>query len=95
MWQNCGYKEDWLKAALAPWEWISGGYFSMIIVSIFVMFSYIKYQKVIYPLMVGAMFLPISYFLFPSTFLVWAFIMAFVGVGLIIAFIVLKQTKEY
>lgn len=95
VWRDCGLGDDWLTAVLLPYEWITGGNFSMIIVSVFIMMSYIKYQKMIYPLMIGAFFLPISYFVFPETFLMWGFIMGFVGVGLMIAYIVLKQTKEY
>lgn len=95
VWRDCGISDDWLTAVLLPFEWVTGGHFSMIIVSVFVMMSYIKYHKMIYPLLIGAFFLPISYFVFPDTFVMWALIMAFVGVGLMIAFIILKQTKEY
>lgn len=95
VWRDCGFDEDWLTAILLPWEWISGGNFSMILVSVLIMFSYIKYHKMIYPVLIGAFFLPISYFLFPTQFITWAVIMAFVGVGLTLAYIYLKQTKEY
>lgn len=95
VWRDCGLGEDYLTAVLLPFEWVTGGHFSMIIVSVFIMMSYIKYHKMIYPLMIGAFFLPISYFVFPESFLMWAFIMAFVGAFLVLAFIILKQTKEY
>lgn len=95
VWRDCGYGEDYLTGILLPWEWITGGNFSMVLVSIFIMFSYIKYHKMIYPFLVGAMFLPVSYFLFPKSFIIWAIIMAFVGAGFVAAFIILKQTKEY
>lgn len=95
VWRDCGVDDDYLVAALLPFEWITGGHFSMIVVSVFVMFTYIKYHKVIYPLITGAMFLPISYFLFPETFIIWAIIMGFVGVGMVAAYVILKATKEY
>ena len=95
VWENCNFDEDWLAAILLPWEWISGGNFSMILVSVLIMFTYIKYHKVVYPMLVGTMFIPISYFLFPDQFIIWAVIMTFVAAGLLVAFIYLKQTKEY
>ena len=95
VWRDCGIGTDWLTAVLLPYEWVTGGNFSMIIVSVFVVMTYLKYHKMIYPLTIGAFFLPISYFVFPDVFLMWGLIMAFVGLGLMIAFIILKQTKEY
>ncbi len=95
MWQNCGYDEDYIDAALSPWEWITGGNFSLIIVSIFVLFSYIKYHKIVYPIMIGVMFLPISFFVFPDTFLSFSILMTFIGIGILIWYIFIRQTKEY
>ena len=95
MWQNCGYDVDFLDAALSPWEWITGGYFSLIFVGIFVMFTYIKYHKIVYPIIIGVMFLPFSFFLFPDTFLSFAFLMTFIGIGILIWYIYIRQTKEY
>ena len=95
MWKNCGMDTDYLSFMLLPWEWITGGNFSLVIVSLFTMFSYIKYHKVVYPILIGFLFLPISYFIFPEVFLSLAFIIAYIAIGLVIAFIYLKQTKEY
>lgn len=95
MWHNCGMDVDYLQFMLLPWEWISGGNFSLIIVSLFVMFSYIKYHKVVYPILIGTLFLPISYFIFPDVFLSTAFVLAYLAMGLVLVFIILKQTKEY
>lgn len=96
LWQNC-YQQagnDYISFALIGWQWVTGGNFSMILVSIFVLVSYIKYQKVVYPILVGTLFLPISWFVFPTQFLSWAFIMAGLGVSLIIGFILISQTNE-
>ena len=95
LWENCGLDEDYIAFALLPWEWITGGYFSMIIVSLFVLISYIKYHKAIYPIIVGAMYLPIALYLFPETFLSFALLMAGVMFGILIWYIYIKQTKEY
>ena len=94
-WQNCGADDDYMKWALGPWEWVSGGMFSMIIVAVLVVMTYIKYQTVIYPITIGIIMLPTSYFLFPDVFLSYSIIMAFVGVGALIWYIIVRQTKEY
>ena len=95
MWDNCGYNDDFVAAALLPWEWITGGNFSMVLVSIFVLFSYIKYHKVVYPLLIGIIFLPVSFVLFPDEFITFAFLMTGVTIGILIWYIYIKQTKEY
>ena len=95
MWENCGLDEDYLEFSLLPWEWITGGNFSMILVSVFVLISYIKYHKAIYPIIVGIMYLPIAFFVFPDTFLSFAFVMLGVTFGILIWYIYIKQTKEY
>jgi len=95
MWDNCGFDEDYIQAALLPWEWVTGGLFSMMIVAILVLFTYVKYHTVIYPITIGIVFLPLSFFLFPDVFLSFSVIMAFVGVGALIYYALIKQTKEY
>ena len=95
MWRNCGIEDDWLAFAILPWEWITGGYFSMILVAIIIMFSYIKYHKASYPLLIGTVYLPISYTLFPEQFMSWAIIMAGFYFGVLITYVFIKQTKEY
>ena len=94
MWKNCGFDKDYLQAALAPWMWVTGGYFPMILASVFVLIPYIKYQKAIYPIMVGTLFLPISYFVFPQVFLSWAIIMVGMVVGVLIWYAFISQTNE-
>jgi len=67
----------------------------MFLVSIFIGITYIKYHKIVYPIIIGVLFLPISYFVFPEQFLSFAIIMTIVGVGLLIGYIYIRQTKEY
>jgi len=93
--QNCGFGDDYLTAALLPWEWITGGYFSLILVSLFIMISYIKYHKAVYPLLIGITFLPVAFFIFPDVFLTFAFIMMIVTTTILAWYIYIKQTKEY
>jgi len=94
MWKNCGADEDYLDFALAPFEYITGGYFSMILVTIFIIMSYIKYHTVLYPMLIGLLFLPVSYTFFPDTFLVYGLTLFTVGAIGSIAYLILRQTKE-
>ena len=95
IWQNCGVGKDWLQAFLLPWNWVTGGYFSMIVVAVLILTTYIKYQKAIYPMIIGIVFLPISYFVFPNLFLIWAIVVGVgAGLGLLIAWIFTSQTNE-
>src|SRR5437867_11712507 len=75
MWRQYGFDKDYIKASLGPWQWITDGWFSMILVSVLVGMTYLKYHKAIYALLIGSVFLPISYGLFPEVFLSWAIIM--------------------
>ena len=93
--ENCGAKVDFLQFSILPWEWITGGYFSVIIVTILILFTWIKYQKIAYPMMVGVMFLPVSYFLFPDIFLSFSFVMFGLGCCILVWYAFIKQSKEY
>ncbi len=95
IWKNCGMGEDYLESALLGWEWVTGGFFSLILVSLFIMISYIKYHKAVYPLLIGLIFLPFSFFLFPDVFLTFGFIMMIVTTTILVWYIYIKQTKEY
>ena len=79
MWQNCGADEDFIKFALLPFEWITGGYFSMILISVLILAVYIKYQKAIYPVAIGVVFIPIAFQFFPGQF--WGFIVILIVMG--------------
>ena len=94
MWKNCGANEDYLDFALMPFEYITGGYFSMILVTIFVIMSYVKYHNVLYPMLIGLLFLPISYTFFPDVFLVYAISLFAVGGGSALVYVVLWRTRN-
>lgn len=92
--QACGMQKDFLQASLVGWQWITGGNFSMILAAILCAFTYIKYQKIIYPMIIGVMMLPISYFVFPQTFINYAFIMMGVGIGVLVWYVFISQSNE-
>lgn len=95
MWRNCGIEDDFLTFLTLPWEWITGGYFSMALTSVLVLATWLHYKKLIYPVLIGLFFLPISYSLFPSVFLMWSIILAFFGIFFLIYYAFIKQTREY
>src|SRR2546425_6565863 len=90
MLQNCGFGRDYIQAALLPWEWVTGGWFSFVIVSIFILMVYIKYHKTIYAILIGVIFLPVSFFIFPSQFMIFAILFAFIAIGITIWYIFVK-----
>ena len=81
MWKNCNFQGDPLGATLLGFEWVTGGLFSMIVVALIVVMVYIKYHTVIYPIAIGIIMLPTSFFLFPDAFISYTFVMAAVGIA--------------
>jgi hypothetical protein len=94
MWNNCGANKDYIQFALLPFMWITGGWFSMILASVLILAVWIKYQKPIYPILIGIAFLPISYTLFPAQFLNFAIILALLGLGLYLMNLFVSMTTE-
>lgn len=94
LWKNCNANEDYLDFALAPFEYITGGYFSMIIVTVFVIMSYVKYHTVVYPILIGIMFIPISYTFFPDVFINYALILVAVAFTGLIAKMIIWRTRN-
>lgn len=94
MWENCGADDDYLDFALMPFEYITGGYFSMIIVTIFIIMAYIKYHNVLYPILIGLLFIPISYTFFPETFLTYALTLVAVAFAGLLAKMIIWRTRN-
>jgi len=94
MWDDCGMEDDFIKATLMPFEWILGGYFSLVVVSILIIITYIKYQSAIYPLMIGIIMLPISYFAFPGMMIGYGIILGAVGITAVIKEIVFDRMRN-
>ena len=91
--QNCNPSGDYIQFVTLPFEYITGGYLPMIIVSLIIGVVYMQYKEAIYGIYIGVVFLPISYMYFPDVFLSWAVIMAFVGIGILIWYTVIRQTQ--
>ena len=66
----------------------------MIIVALIVVIVYIKYHTVIYPIAIGIVMLPTSYFIFPDVFISYAFVMGAVAVGGLIYLIYVRATSD-
>ena len=94
MWDNCGANEDYLDFALMPFEYITGGYFSMILVTIFIIMAYIKYHNVLYPILVGLLFIPISYTFFPEVFLTYAVTLVAIAFTGLLARMIIWRTRN-
>lgn len=93
MWRQCGADEDFLNFALLPFEWITGGFFSMILVSVIIIMIYLKYHQAIYCIVIGIIFLPISFQYFPEVFLGWAMLLAAMIVASVVIYVIKRQTE--
>ena len=93
LWRNCGADEDWVAMAILPFEWITGGFFSLILASLIILGVYLKYHKVIYAFGVGVVMLPISFQFFPDTFLSFAVIAVFLGLTAAVLYMIRDQIR--
>lgn len=93
--ENCGFADDYLRASLLGFEWITGGYFSLVFAGILVLFTWIKYHKAIYPLIIGVSILPISFFLVPDTIVASIIFMVVVVVGVTVYKTLKHNASEY
>ena len=88
MWENCGADEDYIDFVMLPFEWITGGWFSMILVSVILLMVYLKYHKVIYTFGIGMIFLPISFQFFPDQFIGFAVLVTSLGLAAAITWMI-------
>jgi len=79
MWENCGMADDYLKGALLGFEWVTGGYFSLILVGLLIVISYIKYHKAIYPIIMGVIAIPLAILLVPNQWILFSVIGMAIG----------------
>lgn len=91
--QNCNPDGDWLAFALAPWEYVTGGLMSMMVAGVLILVVWAKYRQAIYPIFIGVVMLPISWFLFPDEFLGFGLLLAAVAVGAYVWWAVTRQTE--
>ena len=95
MWDNCNFEDDFLSSALLPFEYVTGGHFSLILVSIFILFTYVKYHNMLYQMLIGILFLPVSFVVFPDVFLMYGVMFFSLAIGIGIYYAYVRQTKEY
>ncbi len=95
MLQNCGFDDDYLSFATIAFDWVTGGLFPMILVSILIIMTYVKYQTGIYPIAIGIMFLPYAAWAFPNEFISYAIAIAAVVGGGAVLNAVIKRTTDY
>lgn len=94
IWENCGAGKDWLTFITLPFDYITGGNFTMSIISVIILAAYIKYKKVVYPIIIGVFALPVNFYFFPLPFINFAIIFTILAIGLLIAYIYVSQTNE-
>jgi len=94
MWENCRMETDPLGAVTLPFEWVTGGYFSLLIIGLIMLIVYIKYQTAIYPVAIGIVMLPTSYFLIPQQFFSFLILMMGVTVAAGIYYMLVTSNKE-
>ena len=92
IWENCGANDDFLTFMMLPFEWITGGYFSMLVVSLIILMIYLKYHQMVYCIVIGIIFLPISFQFFPAVFLGWAMVLVVLAVAGYIIYMLKRQT---
>jgi len=95
IYERCGLGRDWLSAVTISWDWILGGYFSLAIVCILCIATYQKFQKAIYPLSIGIMYLPISYAILPPQFLTMGILLVGILFGIYIWYAYIRQTRDF
>lgn len=95
MLKGCGLDKDFLTFSFMGFEWITGGNFTIVITSVFILFTYLKYQNASYPIIIGLVMLPMTYNFFPVEFLSFAFVMLALVLSILGWHIFVRQTKEY
>ena len=95
IYERCGWGEDWLAAIALPFDWITGGYFSLIVVCVLCIMSYQKYGKAVYPAVIGIMYLPIAYAILPPQFFTMALLLAGGLLGFLLYKTFVTQTRDY
>lgn len=95
MLQNCNFDSDFLTFSTLSFDWVTGGLFPFIVVTVLIVMTYLKYQTGIYPIAIGVMFLPFAAWAYPDQFISYGIaIAAVIGAGAVLNAII-KQTKEY
>lgn len=95
MLQACNFDSDFLATTTVGFDWVTGGIFPMVLVSVLIIMTYLKYQTGIYPIAIGLMYLPFVAWAYPDEFISYAIaIAAVIGAGAVFTALI-KRTKEY
>ena len=89
----CGLDDDFLAFSFLGFEYITGGRFTMLIAVIITIFSYVKYHKPEYSIIIGLTMLPISYTAFSDEFLSLAFVMVALVLATYGFHMLIRQTR--
>lgn len=95
MMQNCGLGTDYLSAVTLGFDWVTGGLFPMILITVLITMVYLKYHNALLALAIGIIYLPIGGYFFPDEFISVAMIYGGITVAGTIIIMVIKRTKEY
>ena len=94
MMQNCGLDDDYLRATTVGFDWVTGGLWPIVVVSILIVMTYLKYQNGLYPLAIGIVFLPIAGTYFPDQFVSYGIVIgAVIATGALVRMFI-NRTHE-
>ena len=66
----------------------------MVLAAVLILGTWARYRTALYPIFVGIVFLPITYFLFPQNFLVFALLLAALATGMYLWYILVRQPSQ-
>ena len=92
---NCGFDEDYLEASVLGFDYVTGGYFSMILAGVIIVAVYIKYHEPMYAIIAGMAFVPVTLFLFPEVFLNFVAVMLVIAAAAGIFYLIKQVTSDY
>lgn len=91
---DCGIEDDFLAFATTPFEYATGGFFSMLLITMLIIATYLKYHKAIYPMVLGTLYFPSVYFLFPPHYVTFAITLMAVGYAIMLYYVMMHQTND-
>lgn len=95
MMQSCDLGGDYLGAVTLGFDWVTGGLFPMILVTVLIVMVYIKYQNALYALAIGIIYLPLAGHFFPDQFISVAMIYGGLAIAGSIIIMVIRRTKDW
>lgn len=84
----------WLQWFLAGAMYVTGGYLPAMLVAMFVIFTYMRTKSALYAGVVGALYLPISAFLFPAQIVSGGVVILMLVIGISIWYGLVRQADR-